>query len=94
MAEVLEGRPVTKGNSGELSATCTQGQEEALNGLDRIREAAAKDKDLRFTNLMHHITIDLLRASYYELKRNVAAGIDEVTWHEYGEQLESRLLDL
>jgi group II intron reverse transcriptase/maturase len=43
---------------------------------------------------MHHITIDLLRASYYELKRNAAAGIDEVTWHEYGEQLESRLLDL
>jgi len=77
-----------------LSATCTQGQEEALNGLDRIREAAAKDKNLRFTNLMHHITIDLLRASYYELKRNAAAGIDEVTWHEYGEQLESRLLDL
>jgi RNA-directed DNA polymerase len=65
-----------------------------LNGLDRIREAAAKDKNLRFTNLMHHITIDLLRASYYELKRNAAAGIDEVTWHEYGEQLESRLLDL
>ena len=77
-----------------MSATCTQGQEEALNGLDRIREAAAKDKNLRFTNLMHHITIDLLRASYYELKRNAAAGIDEVTWHEYGEQLESRLLDL
>ena len=65
-----------------------------MNGLDRIREAAAKDKNLRFTNLMHHITIDLLRASYYELKRNAAAGIDEVTWHEYGEQLESRLLDL
>ena len=65
-----------------------------MNGLDRIREAAAKDKDLRFTNLMHHITIDLLRASYYELKRNAAAGIDEVTWHEYGEQLESRLSDL
>jgi len=65
-----------------------------LNGLDRIREAAAKDKNLRFTNLMHHITIDLLRASYYELKRNAAAGIDEVTWHEYGEQLESRVLDL
>lgn len=65
-----------------------------MNGLGRIREAAAKDKNLRFTNLMHHITIDLLRASYYELKRNAAAGIDEVTWHEYGEQLESRLLDL
>jgi retron-type reverse transcriptase len=59
-----------------------------------IREAAAKDRGLRFTSLMHHITIDLLRASYYELKRNAAAGIDEVTWHEYGEQLEKQLSDL
>ena len=65
-----------------------------MNGLDMIREAAAKDRGLRFTSLMHHITIDLLRASYYELKRNAAAGIDEVTWHEYGEQLEKQLSDL
>jgi len=65
-----------------------------LNGLDRIREAAARDKNLRFTSLMHHITVDLLRDSYNALKRNVAVGVDEVTWHEYGEQLESHLTDL
>jgi RNA-directed DNA polymerase len=43
---------------------------------------------------MHHITVDLLRASYHALKHNVAAGVDEVTWQEYGEQLENRLKDL
>ncbi len=43
---------------------------------------------------MHHITLDLLRKGYYALKRNVAAGVDNVTWHKYGEQLESRLSDL
>jgi group II intron reverse transcriptase/maturase len=40
---------------------------------------------------MHHITIDLLRDAYYALKRNAASGVDEVTWHEYGERLEERL---
>jgi RNA-directed DNA polymerase len=65
-----------------------------LNGLDRIREAAARDRNLRFTNLMHHITAELLQDGYYALKRNAAAGVDDVTWHEYGERLESRLTEL
>ena len=65
-----------------------------MNGLDRIREAAARDKNLRFTSLMHHITVDLLRAAYNALKHNAAAGVDEVTWHEYGEGVEERLRDL
>lgn len=60
-------------------------------GLDRIRSAAKRDKTLRFTNLLHHITIDLLRDAYYALKRDAASGVDEVTWHEYGERLEERL---
>ena len=50
--------------------------------LNRIREAAKKDKNLRFTSLMHHITIDLLREAYKALKRNAAPGIDEVTWRQ------------
>jgi RNA-directed DNA polymerase len=65
-----------------------------LYGLDRIREAAARDSTLRFTNLMHHITVDLLWAGYYALKRNAATGVDNVTWYEYGESLESRITDL
>jgi group II intron reverse transcriptase/maturase len=43
---------------------------------------------------MHHITEELLRAGYYALKRNAAAGVDEVTWHEYGERLEEWIKDL
>jgi RNA-directed DNA polymerase len=65
-----------------------------LNALNRIREAAARDKNLRFTNLMHHITVDLLRAGYKALKHNAAAGVDDVTWHEYGEGLEDQITDL
>jgi len=65
-----------------------------LNGLDRIREAAARDRNLRFTSLMHHITEELLRDAYGALKRDAASGVDDVTWHEYGEGLENRITDL
>jgi RNA-directed DNA polymerase len=65
-----------------------------LNGLERIREAAGRDKTLRFTSLMHHVTVDLLREAYGALNRDAAPGEDSVTWKQYGEQLEDRLPDL
>ncbi len=62
---------------------------------ERIRQKALADKGLRFTTLWHHIyNIDQLRQSYYNLKRQAAPGIDEVTWQQYGEDLEGNLLDL
>ena len=65
-----------------------------MNGLDRIREAAARDRNLRFTSLMHHITEEMLREAYHALKRDAAAGVDDVTWQEYGEGVEGRITDL
>jgi RNA-directed DNA polymerase len=44
--------------------------------------------------LLHHVDIDLLRFAYRALKRDAAAGVDGVSWREYGEDLEPRLLDL
>ena len=62
---------------------------------ERIRQKALADKGLRLTTLWHHIyNIDQLRQSYYNLKRQAAPGIDEVTWQQYGEDLEGNLLDL
>lgn len=61
------------------------------SALDRVREAARRDSKLQFTSLLHHVTVDLLRDAYFALKRNAAAGIDGVTWSEYGEGLEERL---
>ena len=91
----LEERTVTKGEILKRPpVTCTQRQGETLSGLDRIREAARKDKSLRFTSLMHHITVDLLRDSYYALKRNAAPGVDDITWVQYGEQMETSLPNL
>ena len=51
-------------------------------------------KQERFTTLLHHLTTDLLRESYYALKRNAAPGVDGVRWQEYEEGLEGRLIDL
>lgn len=85
---------MTKGNSEETTANCTQGQGEALSGLDRIREAARRDKNLRFNNLMHHITPELLQEAYEALKRDAAPGVDGVTWRQYGEELKENLSSL
>lgn len=93
-AESVERRPVAEGNPGQTTAVGTQGPAAASSGLDRVREAARRDASQRFTNLLHHITPDLLRQSYHSLERDAAAGIDAVTWEEYGEGLEERLTEL
>jgi len=85
---------MTKENPEEPTATRTQSRGQAMGGLDRIRKAAGEDKGLRLNNLMHHITLDALRQSYLALKRKAAAGVDDVTWHRYGEGLEAKLADL
>jgi RNA-directed DNA polymerase len=49
---------------------------------------------MKFTALLHHLTVDLLRESFYSLKRKAAPGVDGVTWQEYEDGLEDRLTDL
>jgi len=63
-------------------------------GLSGVRQAAQRNKEERFTALLHHVSIDLLEKSYFNLKRDAAAGVDGVTWAEYGELLEERLAEL
>jgi group II intron reverse transcriptase/maturase len=65
------------------------------NAMERIRQAASRDKGLRFTTLWHHVyNIEHLRKAYFSLKRNVAPGVDGETWRHYGENLEENLQDL
>jgi len=92
--EVVEGRPLTKENMGEPNPCRTQSRDSGPSGLDRVRQAAKGNKELRFTALLHHVTNDLLHSSYASLKKQAAAGVDGVTWEEYGEGLEGRLADL
>src|SRR5450432_3834597 len=92
--EIVEGRPLTKENAEEPNPHRTPSRESGPSGLDRVRQAAKGDPKMRFTALLHHVDIDLLRSSYYNLKRGAAAGVDGVTWQEYGDDLEERLKDL
>jgi RNA-directed DNA polymerase len=89
--EAVEGRPPTKENAGQPNSYWTQSQKNGTSGLRRVREAARKNGKLRFTALLHHITIDQLRNSYCSLKKQTAPGVDGVTWDEYGRDLEAKL---
>jgi hypothetical protein len=90
-AEFVEKSPSAEGNTGQTSVTKTQSLEPASSGLSRVREAAKKDSKLQFNNLLNHVSIDLLRQSFLKLKRDAAAGIDDVTWKEYGKDIEAHL---
>lgn len=93
-AESMEERQMTKGNTDQPTAARTQGRRTASKGLERVREAARKDKNMRFTALLHHVNFDLLKESFYRLRKEASAGIDGVTWNEYEEGLEERLENL
>src|SRR5258708_4336000 len=72
----------------------TQSGVRVSQGLHGVRERARKNKQDRFTALLHHVTVELLRESFYGLKRKAAPGVDGVTWKEYETGLEDRLNDL
>ena len=90
-AEAVEGRPSTKRNTVRAAAVRTQSRVAASSDLQRVREAARRDKKARFTALLHHITVQRLRESFYALKRDAAPGVDGVVWKEYLQELDSRL---
>jgi RNA-directed DNA polymerase len=93
-AEVAEGRARTKENTGQLRTPPAQDGKGVSQGLPGVRRAAKERKQERFTTLLHHLTTDLLRASFRALQRNAAPGVDGVKWQEYEEGLEDRLADL
>jgi RNA-directed DNA polymerase len=95
-AEVVEERGLAKGNSRGQNAPRTQGRTSgAPSALDRVRQAARKDRKQRFTALLHHVhDVGRLRQAYYALKRYAAAGVDGETWQHYGRDLEENLQKL
>src|SRR6202034_562635 len=94
-AEGMEGRGLAKGNLPQQNASRTPSREDALSALERVRQAAKKDKKLRFTALLHHIyNPETLRRAYFRLKKEAAAGVDGETWRHYGETLEDNLQNL
>ena len=94
-AEGMEGSGLAKGNLPQQNASRTPSRKDAHSALERVRQAAGKDKKLRFTALLHHIyNLETLRMAYFSLKKEAAPGVDGETWRHYGEQLEVNLQDL
>lgn len=93
-AEWVEPRAGTKGNADPPRTQRTQGRASVSPGLDRVRHAARQRKKEKFTALLHHVTIDLLRDAFLALKRRAAPGVDGVTWQDYEADLEGNLQDL
>src|ERR687895_34007 len=93
-AEAVEARGGAKGNVVQSSTHQTQSWASVSQATDRIRCAARRDKSIRLTALLHHVTVDLLRWAFHQLKRRAAPGVDGITWHEYEADLEANLADL
>ena len=93
-AEWVEPRAGTKGNAEQSRTQRTQRRASVSPRLDRVRHAARQRKKEKFTALLHHVTVDLLRDAFLALKRRAAPGVDGVTWQDYGANLEGNLQDL
>jgi RNA-directed DNA polymerase len=90
-AEVVAGRELAQGNSGQHTRVRTQGRAARSRARDRVRQAA-KERAMRVTAVWHHShSSDRLREAYYRLNHDAAPGMDGQTWATYGEQRDTNL---
>ena len=93
-AGAVEGRGPAEGNAASETRPGRRAGPGAPSELERVRQVARRDKDARFTALLHHVSLDRLRAAYRALSPKAAPGVDGVTWEAYGRDLEANLRDL
>ena len=94
VAEVVEERGPAKGSTASPTHPgCSAGQG-APSGLVCVREVARREKEARFTALLHHVSGDRLRVAYRAIRPWAAPGVDGVAWEAYGQDLETNLQDL
>jgi RNA-directed DNA polymerase len=93
-AEVVEGRGPAEGNAVSETRPGRRAGVSVSNELGRVRRVARKDKDVRFTALLHHVTVERLEQAYRAIRPGAAPGVDGLTWREYGQDLGEKLRDL
>jgi RNA-directed DNA polymerase len=79
-ADGVEGRDPTEENPSGQNAGRTRSRATALSALERVREAARRDKRMKFTALLHHVSYERLEAVYRRMRREAAPGVDGVRW--------------
>jgi RNA-directed DNA polymerase len=94
-AEAVEGRRLAKSNPSQRTMFRTQRRVRMSPDLEWIRQAARQDRQRQFPALFHHVyRLETLRRAYFSLNPKAAAGVDGVTWQQYGADLETNLQDL
>ena len=93
-AEAVEGRGLAEENTDSPTRPGRSAGPDVSSGLDRVREVARRDKDARFTALLHHVDLARLRSAYWAIRPQAAPGTDGVTWGTYGQDLEENLQGL
>jgi RNA-directed DNA polymerase len=93
-AEAGEERERAKGNTGSETRPGRSAGSGVSSELDRVREVARRDKDARFTALLHHVSLHRLGLAFDEVNPKAAPGVDGVSWAEYEQDLGANLRDL
>ena len=93
-AEAAEERGLAEGNTDGPTRPGLRAGSGVPSGLDRVREVARRDRDARFTALLHHVSLERLVMAYWALSPKAAPGVDGVTWQDYGQDLVANLRDL
>jgi len=94
VAEAMEERGLAKENTASKTRPGHRAGTGAPSALDRVRQVAQQDKGARFTALLHHVTVDRLRAAFWAIRPDAAPGVDGVRWAAYRQDLEDNLIDL
>jgi RNA-directed DNA polymerase len=93
-AEAGEERERAKGNTDSKTRPGHSAGPGVPSALDRVRQVAVRDKEARFTALLHHVSLTRLRWAYWAIRPKAAPGVDGVTWAAYGQDLEASLQGL
>ena len=93
-AEAGEERERTKGNTDSETRPGRSAGVSVSSELDRVRQVAVRDKEARFTALLHHVTLERLLLAYQDISPKAAPGVDGVTWDACGQDLVTNLRDL
>jgi retron-type reverse transcriptase len=91
VTEVVEGRGLAEGNTDRPTRLGLRTGLGVPSGLDRVRDVARRDKQARFTSLLHHVDLARLWAAYVAINPKAAPGVDQVTWDAYGQDLRGNL---
>src|SRR6266540_3570433 len=94
VAEAGEGRGLPEGNTASETRPGRGAGQGMSSDLDRVRQVARQDRDVRFTALLHHVSVDRLREAYRAIRPGAAPGVDGVTWRDDGLDFEENRRDL